>query len=188
MSSSDAPRFVSRAGEKLDYALERFEIDLGGWVCADLGSNVGGFVDCLLQRGAERVYSVDTGHGVLDWNLRNDDRVVVMEKTNALHVELPELVRLVTIDVAWTRQHLVVPRALEMIEDDGVIVSLIKPHYEAEPGMLKRGVLPRDRVDEVVAGVLDRLGQLGARVACWVESPIEGDKGNLEVLALMRLG
>src|SRR5436309_2115272 len=96
--------FVSRAGQKLDHALDVFKIDVAGLTCADLGCNVGGFVDCLLQRGAAKVYAVDTGYGVLDWKLRKDARVIVMERTNAMHVALPERVTLVTIDVAWTRQ------------------------------------------------------------------------------------
>src|SRR5438045_1304623 len=95
-------KFVSRAGGKLEHALATFAIDVGGSVCADLGSNVGGFVDCLLSRGAVRVYAVDTGYGALEWKLRKDARVVVMERTNAMHVVLPERVKLVTIDVAWT--------------------------------------------------------------------------------------
>src|SRR5712675_3605403 len=96
--------FVSRAGQKLDHALTHFQLDVTGKTCADLGSNTGGFVDCLLQRGATRVYAIDTGYGALDWKLRKDPRVVVMERTNAMHVELPEKVQLVTIDVAWTKQ------------------------------------------------------------------------------------
>ncbi len=187
MSSSDASRFVSRAGAKLDHALEYFRIDPAGWVCADLGSNVGGFVDCLLQRGAGRVYAIDTGRGVLDWNLRHDERVVVMERTNALRVDLPEPVRLVTIDVGWTRQHMVIPRAIDLLSGDGVIVTLIKPHYEADRKLLDRGVLQADKVDETVVGVLDRLRDMGAEVLDWVDSPILGDKGNREVLAMIRM-
>src|SRR5688572_6706087 len=102
---SDASRdFVSRAGQKLDHALTTFGLDVAGRVGVDLGSNTGGFVDRLLRRGAARVYAIDTGYGVLDWRLRKDERVVVMERTNAMHAELPERVSLVTIDVAWTRQ------------------------------------------------------------------------------------
>src|SRR5678809_598758 len=96
--------FVSRAGLKLEHALHHFGIDAQGFTCADLGSNTGGFVDCLLQRGAAKVYAVDTGYGVLEWKLRKDPRVVVMERTNAMHVVLPEPVEVVTIDVAWTKQ------------------------------------------------------------------------------------
>lgn len=102
MSSSDR-QFASRSGHKLAAALDAFSIDPSGLICADLGCNVGGFTDCLLQRGAAKVYAVDTGYGTLAWKLR--DPVVVMERTNAMHVVLPETVDLVTIDVAWTPQH-----------------------------------------------------------------------------------
>src|SRR3954470_11288116 len=107
--------FVSRAGQKLEHALNTFHIDVNGQTCADLGSNVGGFVDCLLQRGAAKVYSIDTGYGVLDWKLRKDPRVVVMERTNAIHVTLPEKVSLVTIDVAWTKQRIILPAARRLL-------------------------------------------------------------------------
>src|SRR4051812_21371874 len=95
--------FVSRAGQKLNHALRTFALDVRGFICADFGSNTGGFVDCLLQHGAAKVYAIDTGYGALEWKLRNDPRVVVMERTNAIHVELPERLQLITIDVAWTK-------------------------------------------------------------------------------------
>src|ERR1051325_6264535 len=95
--------FVSRAGIKLEHALNTFGLDVSGLTCADLGSNAGGFVDCLLRRGAAKVYAIDTGYGALDWKLRKDARVVVMERTNAMHATLPEKVAVVTIDVAWTK-------------------------------------------------------------------------------------
>src|SRR5215213_1612736 len=115
--------FVSRAGQKLDHALATFGVDVTGFVCADLGSNTGGFVDCLLQRGADRVYAVDTGYGVLAWRLRKDPRVVVMERTNAMHVRLPEPVDLVTIDVAWTRQRHILPAARRLVGAGGFVVT-----------------------------------------------------------------
>src|SRR6478672_7050849 len=96
--------YVSRAGQKLAHALKTFSVDPRGLICADLGSNVGGFVDCLLQHGAAKVYAVEKGYGVLEWKLRKDPRVVVMERTNAMHVSRPEPAALVTIDGAWTRQ------------------------------------------------------------------------------------
>src|SRR5438128_1832236 len=116
--------FVSRAGEKLDHALTHFGLDVRGKICADLGSNAGGFVDCLLQRGAAKVYAIDTGYGALEWKLRRDPRVIVMERTNAMHVTLPEKVSVVTIDVAWTKQKHILPAARKMISDDGFCVSL----------------------------------------------------------------
>src|SRR3954470_14240329 len=113
--------YVSRAGQKLEHALEVFGIDVRDWVCADLGSNVGGFVDCLLQRGAAKVYAIDTGYGALEWKLRNDARVIVMERTNAIHVQLPEAVSIVTIDVAWTKQRIILPAAKRVIQSSGDI-------------------------------------------------------------------
>src|SRR5437867_328010 len=111
-----APRdFVSRAGQKLEHALTTFAIDVSGRVCADLGSNTGGFVDCLLRSGAAKVYAIDTGYGALDWKLRKDSRVVVMERTNAMHAALPETVAIVTIDVAWTKQRHILPAVRRML-------------------------------------------------------------------------
>ena len=180
------PSFVSRAGQKLDHALDAFAIDVTGAVCADLGSNTGGFVDCLLQRGAAKVYAIDTGYGVLDWKLRKDPRVVVMERTNAMHAQLPEPVRIVTIDVAWTRQRHILPAARRMVSGDGWVVSLIKPHYEADPPLLVRGVLPPERVDEVVERVKADARAAEFEVEQTVRSPIQGAKGNIEVLANLR--
>src|SRR5437870_2103753 len=134
--SSCAMKFVSRAGQKLDHALTTFAIDVTGKICADLGCSTGGFVDCLLQRGAKKVYAIDTGYGVLDWKLRNDPRVVVMERTNAMHVQLPEVVQIVTIDVAWTKQKHILPNAARLLAADGIVMTLIKPHYEAPAELL----------------------------------------------------
>jgi 23S rRNA (cytidine1920-2'-O)/16S rRNA (cytidine1409-2'-O)-methyltransferase len=178
--------FVSRAGEKLDHALNAFALDVTGLVCADLGSNVGGFVDCLLQRGAAKVYAVETGYGVVDWKLRKDPRVVVMERTNAMHVTLPESVALVTIDVAWTRQRHILPAARRLISPGGHVVSLVKPHYEAAASRLQKGILPADAVDEVVNGVRTDVTSHGFEWVSDVRSPIKGAKGNIEVLALLR--
>lgn len=131
--------YVGRGGEKLAWALDTFQVNPAGCVCCDLGSNVGGFVDCLLQRGATKVYSVDTSYGTLAWTLRNDPRVVVMERTNALYAELPEQVDIVTSDVGWTRQEKVIPHALSLIKPGGLLVSLLKPQYESEKGEIEHG-------------------------------------------------
>ena len=179
-------RFVSRAGQKLDHALSTFAIDVRGLACADLGSNVGGFVDCLLQRGASKVYAIDTGYGVLDWKLRNDPRVVVMERTNAMHVELPERVSVVTIDVAWTKQKHILPAARRMLADGAMVVTLVKPHYEAEPANLKKGVLPEEMVAAVIESVRRDVAAAGFAWVDSVTSPIKGAKGNTEVLALLK--
>ncbi len=179
--------FVSRAGAKLDHALEIFALNVAGAICADLGCNAGGFVDCLLQRGAAKVYAVDTGYGMLDYRLRKDPRVVVMERTNAMHVILPERVTLVTIDVAWTRQRKILPAAMTMIGPDGRIVTLIKPHYEADPSLLRGGVLPADQVDIVVNRVSDEIASCGLAIIALTPSPIAGTGGNAEALALLKL-
>ena len=175
--------FVSRAGQKLDHALTHFSLDVTDAVAADLGSNTGGFVDVLLQRGATKVYAIDTGYGALDWKLRKDPRVVVMERTNALHATLPEPVSLVTIDVAWTKQRLILPAARRMLTTDGDVVTLIKPHYEAEPALLRRGVLPAENLDAVVEKVKYDIGQTGFVLRRTVGSPIKGTGGNVELLA-----
>jgi len=180
------PPFVSRAGQKLEHALAAFGLDVGGAVCADLGSNAGGFVDCLLRRGAAKVYAVETGYGVLDWKLRKDARVVVMERTNAMHVVLPESAGVVTIDVAWTRQRHILPAARRLVAPGGFVVTLIKPHYEAEASMLVKGVLPEEQVDAVVRGVSADVAAAGFALVRTVRSPIKGAKGNAEVLAELR--
>ena len=180
------PEYVSRAGHKLEHALRTFAIGVTGLTCADLGSNVGGFVDCLLKRGAAKVYAVEKGYGVLEWRLRKDPRVVVMERTNAMHVELPEKVALVSIDVAWTRQRNILPAARKILADGGVVVTLIKPHYEAPPGLLKKGILPEAEVDGVVEAVKTDIEAAGFIVEGVTRSPIIGGEGNVEVLAKLR--
>jgi 23S rRNA (cytidine1920-2'-O)/16S rRNA (cytidine1409-2'-O)-methyltransferase len=175
--------FVSRAGQKLDHAMNAFAIDATGLICADLGCNAGGFTDCLLQRGAAKVYAIDTGYGMFDYRLRKDLRVVVMERTNAMHVLLPEPIDLVVIDVAWTKQSHILPAARRMMKAGGSVVTLVKPHYEADPAWLKGGVLDRVRLDEVLASVRRDVELVGFEQRGVVESPILGAKGNVEYLA-----
>ena len=210
MTTPDVRDYVSRGGDKLSAALDRFGRGVKGLVCADLGSHVGGFVDCLLRRGATRVYAVDTCYGTLAWKLRRDPRVVPLERTNAIHVELVEPVDLVTIDVGWTPQARILPNVARLIEtpperkratsgaDDppgvtggssdgtaGCVVTLIKPHYEAPKQLLVKGVLPDDCVDNVVRGVLARIASSGWSVNETFESPLRGHAGNREVFALL---
>lgn len=177
--------YVSRAGHKLAAALDAFGISPAGLVCADLGSNVGGFVDCLLQRGAAKVYAIDTGYGTLAWKLRTDPRVVVMERTNAMHVTLPEPMDLVTVDVAWTPQHRILPNALKLLKPGGRIITLIKPHYEADRRQLRGGVLPAEVVPGMLESISQRLASAGIRLERMTQSPIPGHKGNIEYLALV---
>lgn len=158
-------------------------MNVAGLVCADLGSHVGGFVDCLLQRSAAKVYSVDTSYGTLAWKLRKDPRVVVRERTNAMHVSLPEPIDLVTIDVGWTPQNKVLPNAVKFLQPAGTILTLIKPHYEASPGTLVEGVLSDEAAASVLGDVLTSIRALGFGVCATVPSPIRGHGGNLEFFA-----
>jgi 23S rRNA (cytidine1920-2'-O)/16S rRNA (cytidine1409-2'-O)-methyltransferase len=179
------PPFVSRAGRKLDAALDAFDLDVGGWVCADLGSHTGGFVDCLLRRGAAKVYAVERGTRVLHWRLRTDPRVVVQEGCNALHWRPPAPVDLVTIDLGWTPQRLAVKAALQMCGPEGRVISLVKPQYEARADQRRGGVVTPESLAEVVADVRRQLGELGVHVAGWMASPLRGTGGNVEHLALL---
>jgi len=178
--------FVSRAGQKLEHAISIFGVAVKDKICADLGCSTGGFVDCLLQHGAKKVYAIDTGYGVLDWKLRQDGRVVVMERSNAMHVVLPEPVQIVTIDVGWTRQRNILPSALRMLAQDGIVVTLIKPHYEAEASQLRRGVLSEAALPAVIQGVRGDAKACGFDWIADVPSPIKGRGGNVELLALLR--
>ena len=173
-------KYVTRGGDKLEFALREFGVDVSGRIAADLGSHVGGFVDCLLQHGAARVYSVDTSYGTLAWTLRQDERVVVLERSNALHVELPEKVHIVTIDVGWTKQRAILPRAVGLAEGGGVVVSLLKPQYEAAPDEVERGVVRAEAAPRIASRVIDELGAARMRVSQWAESPLKGRKGNHE--------
>ncbi|MFG0285100.1 MAG: SAM-dependent methyltransferase [Phycisphaerales bacterium JB039] len=188
--------FVSRGGLKLRSALDEFAIDPAGWTCADFGCNVGGFTDCLLQAGAAKVYAIDTGYGELAWTLRNDARVVVMERTSALRIEPPERVDLVVIDMGWTPQRLAIPAALAWLKPGGRIITLIKPHYELRPeekGLLDRGVLPDEAARRIAERTAAAMPQLGAAARAVIGSPIRGGKGkgrrgNAEWLALVEPG
>lgn len=194
MTGGNDRRFVGRGGLKLEHALDAFALDASGLRCADLGCSTGGFTDCLLQRGASRVVAVDTGYGVLDYRLRIDPRVLVLERSNALHIEPPERVDLVVIDLGWTPQRLAIPAALRWLADNarGRIITLIKPHYERSAGRHARGaraVLEPVEAQAITAQTLDALPTLGALPLAATRSPITGgkgkSKGNAEWLALL---
>ena len=178
-------RFVSRGGDKLEGALVDFDLDVAGFVVADLGANVGGFSDCLLQRKVLRIYAVDTGYGVLDWKLRQDERVVVMERVNALHVNLPELVDLSVIDVAWTPLNRIAPCVLPLLKPKGVIVALLKPQYEARDDERIKGVVKAECMDEVVSRTISGLSEQSIKLIAQVPSRIPGSGGNREVFLLL---
>lgn len=187
-NGSDEKRFVSRGGLKLDAALDHFGVVAGGLTCADLGCSTGGFVDCLLRRGAARVFAVDTAYGELAWALRNDDRVVVLERTNALHADPPEGARqgcdLVTVDLGWTKQDKALPAAARWCRPGGQVVTLIKPHYESGQHRLTD-----DEAAEVADAVTRTIPALGFTVHGLVPASVRGGKGkNLEFLAWLRRG
>ncbi len=181
--SPQQPPLASRAGEKIRHALDTFGIDVTGLRCADLGCNVGGFTDCLLRRGAASVIAVDTGYGVLAWRLRQDDRVDVRERTNALHAEPPEGgVDLAAIDLGWTPQRHALPAARRWLADGGQIVTLVKPHYELDAEErrmhLDGGRLCDEVAETMLQAVLASLDGLGLRSLGTTVSPIRGGKSS----------
>ena len=181
--------FVGRGGVKLEYALDTFGIDVSGKVAVDVGSSTGGFTDCLLKRGAARVYAFDVGKGQLDWRLRKDPRVVVREGVNARYpLELPEAVDLATIDVSFISVTKVIPSAASALKTGGYLVVLVKPQFEAERGEVGRGGVVREPA--IHATVLGRFIKWatddGFRVKGLVASPIAGAEGNREFFVLLR--
>ena len=185
------PRFVSRGGEKLEAALERFEIGVAGLVAADIGASTGGFTDCLLQHGAHRVYAIDVGYGQLDWRLRNDERVVVMERTNARHVSsLPEVVDIVTVDVSFISLSLILPVAVRWLRPTGQVAALIKPQFEAGRREVGKGGVVRDPAVHraVLQNVLAVASGLGLGLHGLMPSPLRGPAGNIEFLGWWRIG
>lgn len=178
-------QFASRAGEKLDYALKEFGIDVTGLTCADFGASVGGFVDCLLRRGAVKVYAVETGYGELAWKLRSDEKVVVLEKTNAMHVVLPYQMDCITNDTSWTKQEKIFPNILANLKNNGIIITLIKPHYEAEKHLLRKGKLDEDTAQLVAQKVYAEIAhQFPVTAKGFTKSPLVGSKGgNSEYIA-----
>jgi len=183
--------YVSRGGLKLAAALDSFQVSVQGAVCADVGASTGGFTDCLLQRGAARVYAVDVGYGQLAWQLRRDERVVVMERTNVRYVEtLPEPVQLVTMDASFISLGLLLPPVVGWLEPGADVIPLVKPQFEAGRGQVGKGGVVRDpavhrQVLEKVAGYATGLGLAVLGV---IRSPITGPAGNVEFLMHLRLG
>jgi 23S rRNA (cytidine1920-2'-O)/16S rRNA (cytidine1409-2'-O)-methyltransferase len=208
LTVDSGPRFVSRGGEKLDAALEAFGIDVAGLTCADVGASTGGFTDCLLQRGAQKVYAIDVGKGILHWKLRNDPRVVVMEETNARYVErLPEPVDFVTIDASFISLKILLPVVKAWIRpsppsplpfgergaEDGVrgdLVTLIKPQFEAGRKDVSRGdgVIRDPQIHrQVLLDVLTFAQRENFGLKGLLRSPMLGPKGNVEFLAWLGL-
>ncbi len=177
--------YVSRGGLKLAAALDAFCLDVAGWVVADVGASTGGFTDCLLQRGAARVYAIDVGHGQLAWKLQRDPRVVIMDRTNARYLKsLPEPVDLVTIDVSFISLRLIVPAAIGWLRPGGSIVALIKPQFEAGRDGVGRGGVVRDPSlhRAILHGLIDWATAQGIGLQGLIRSPVVGPAGNVEFL------
>ena len=180
--------FVSRGGLKLAHALDEFQLDVSGLIVLDVGASTGGFTDCVLQRDANKVYAVDVGHGQLHYGLRKDERVSVMEKTNARYpFELPELVDLIVMDVSFISIGMVIPEVIRHLKQGHYIVSLVKPQFESQRDQVGRGGVIKD--PKVHASVLGKIvnwavGQ-DIRVRNICRSPIQGDSGNREFFILL---
>jgi len=186
----EPPPFVGRGGIKLEYALNQFQLEVFAKVAADIGASTGGFTDCLLKRGASRVYAIDVGYGQLDYHLRQDPRVVVMDRVNARYpISLPEKVDLATIDVSFISVEKIISSVAGLLNDDGYIIGLIKPQFEAKRaevgkgGVIKEPVVHARVLGRFIAWIIEHNFSLGGLVA----SPILGASGNKEFLILLRL-
>lgn len=189
----DKLRYVSRGGLKLEKALKIFPISVENKVVADIGASTGGFTDCALQNNAAKVYAIDVGYGQLAWKLRNDERVVNMERTNVRYLEkehLQEMVDAVTIDVAFISLDKVLPAVRKIIKDDGFVIALIKPQFEAgKENVGKKGVVRDPKVHEsVINNVIACAQNEGFGIAGLDFSPIKGPEGNIEYLLYLTVG
>lgn len=185
------PKYVGRGGLKLEGALEAFEISIENTICADVGASTGGFTDCLLQNGAKRVYAIDVGHGIIDYRLRVDDRVMLLENTNARYLEiLDEQVDLVVIDVSFISLKLILPSVKNWLTVGADIITLIKPQFEAGRSDVGKGGIVRDLSvhKRVLQDVPAFAEQLGFTVQDIIRSPITGQKGNVEYLMWLSSG
>ncbi len=189
LSLAKPPPYVSRGGFKLAEALDAFGLDVRELIAVDVGASTGGFTDVLLQRGGRRVYAVDVGHGQLAWRLRADPRVVVLERTNVRFLTaLPEPVDAAVIDVSFISLSLVLPVVLRLLTDEGWIVALVKPQFEAGRGQVGKGGVVREPAihRDVLENVLGFATRLGLTVGGCVSSPILGPAGNREFLVWLR--
>ena len=185
--------YVSRGGLKLEKAMAAFPIDLNGAVCADIGASTGGFTDCMLQNGAVKVYAIDVGYGQLDWKLRTDDRVVNMEKCNVRYLDtdlIAEPIDFISIDVSFISLKLIFPVAAKVLAEDGEIVCLVKPQFEAGREQVGKKGIVRDRKvhEEVIQNVIEYARENGLYPQGLTFSPVTGAKGNIEyLLALSKM-
>lgn len=185
LAIKELPRYVSRGGEKLEAALEAFQLDVEGAVCADVGSSTGGFTDCLLQNGAARVYAIDVGKGLLHWSLRGDPRVILMEGVNARYLEsLPEPMRIATIDAAFISLKMLLPQVKGWLGDEADVIALVKPQFEAGAELVGKGGIVKDPAVhiEVLREVIHAADREQLHAQGLLRSPLKGAKGNIEFL------
>ena len=186
-------KYVSRGGLKLEKAMTTFGLKLDGCICADIGASTGGFTDCMLQNGASKVYSVDVGYGQLAWKLREDPRVVCMERTNArylTHEQIPDELDFASIDVSFISLKLILPAVANVLKDGGYVASLVKPQFEAGKEKVgKKGVVRDPAVHkEVLEHYLEHAREAGFGVLGLTYSPIRGPEGNIEYLGFLQKG
>lgn len=190
LKGEDMP-YVSRGGIKLEAAIKHFNISLKNKIAMDVGSSTGGFTDCMLQHGAKKIYCIDVGYGQLAWKLRQDVRVALIERTNIRYLErekIPDAVDIATIDVSFISLLKVAPKVLQFLKEDGEIIALIKPQFEVGKGEVGRGGIVKDEAKRLktVKNINENLEGLGLETVGVIQSPIAGQKGNIEYLIYMK--
>ena len=191
IATAPPPRYVGRGGLKLEGALDSFHLDVRAWVAIDIGASTGGFTDCLLQRGARKVYAIDVGHGQLAWKVRKDERVEVLEKTNARNLSpilIPERADICVIDVSFISLTLILPKAFQLINPKGVVLALIKPQFELQRGEVGRGGIVREGAlqEKAQNKIVSFIENLGHKVIGLAPSVIPGTDGNQEFFICAR--
>jgi len=189
--NSDQIQYVSRGGLKLEKAIKKFNLNLSDFICADIGSSTGGFTHCMLINGAKKVYSIDVGYNQLDYKLRIDDRVIVLERTNIRYLDnnlISDEIDFISIDVSFISLQLVLPKAYEILKDGSYLVALIKPQFEAGKEKVgKNGIIRDPKVHaEVINNTLSFAEKIGFSIQDLTYSPIKGTKGNIEFLVLLK--
>jgi 23S rRNA (cytidine1920-2'-O)/16S rRNA (cytidine1409-2'-O)-methyltransferase len=190
LKGEDIP-YVSRGGIKLKAAIKHFNISLKDKIAMDVGSSTGGFTDCMLQHGAKKVYCIDVGYGQLAWRLRQDSRIVLLERTNIRHLErekIPDVIDIAAVDVSFISLTKVVPKVLEFMKEGGEIAALIKPQFEVGKGDVEKGGVIKNEAKRLkaVEHVKENLESLGLKTIGILQSPIAGQKGNIEYLIYMK--
>ena len=192
LKSGDIP-YVSRGGLKLKAAIDFFNVYLKDKTAMDVGSSTGGFTDCMLQLGAKKIYCIDVGYGQIAWSLRNDPRIILLERTNIRHLErkrIPDIIDIATIDVSFISLTKVIPKVLEFLKENGEILALVKPQFEVGKGEVGKGGIVREEEKRLaaVASVRAEIETAGLRTISMFESPVAGQKGNIEYFLYLKKG